>query len=112
MANRVIATPFFEKRFKKLAKIFPSLSNELNDLGNKLIKNPELGTSLGNGLFKIRLASKSKNTGKSGGFRVITYLITETDESVDINLIIIYDKSEISDIPKEELLKIVNEIFS
>lgn len=40
----------------------------------------------------------SKNKGKSGGFRVITYNVVESGEgtSIDVYLITIYDKSEFS----------------
>ena len=76
-----------------------------------MIENPKLGTDLGDGLYKIRLAVKSKNKGKSGGFRVVTYLVTQNDSDLDVNLIIIYDKSEIQDIPKKLLLEIVQQIF-
>jgi hypothetical protein len=57
------------------------------------------------------LAVKSKNKGKSGGFRIITYFLLDNDIDNDIYLVIIYDKSDIDDIPKNELLKIVREIL-
>ena len=85
--------------------------SEILELERLLIENPRLGIDLGDGLFKIKLAVKSKNKGKSGGFRVVTYLVTENDNNLDINLIVIYDKSEIEDIPKKELLNIIKEIF-
>ncbi|MBN2662545.1 MAG: type II toxin-antitoxin system RelE/ParE family toxin [Bacteroidales bacterium] len=111
MANRVKYTSVFEKYFKRYSKKFRSISSEILELEKLLIENPKLGTDIGDGLFKIRLAVKSKNKGKRGGFRVVTYLVTENENNLDINLIIIYDKSEIEDIPKKELLEIVKEIF-
>jgi hypothetical protein len=111
MANRVKYTSIFEKYYKRYSKKFRSIPGEILALEKLLIENPTLGTDLGNGLFKIRLSVKSKNKGKSGGFRVVTYLLTNNVNDLDINLIIIYDKSEIDDIPKKELLEIVMEIF-
>lgn len=111
MANRVKYTSVFEKYYKRYSKKYHSLSSEIIELEKLLIENPKLGTDLGDGLFKIRLAVKSKNKGKSGGFRIVTYLVTENENNLDINLIIIYDKSEIEDIPKNQLLEIVKEIF-
>jgi len=105
MANSISYTPIFEKYYKRYSKKYRSLPDDLLQLEEQLIQNPKLGVSLGDGLFKIRLAVKSKNKGKSGGFRVVTYLISENAEDTDINLITIYDKSEISDIPKKDLLK-------
>jgi hypothetical protein len=84
----------------------------MQELTQQLPNEPTLGTSLGDGLFKIRLAVKSKNKGKSGGFRVITYLISKKgkDETV-INLLIIYDKSEVQDLTKNELLALCKEVL-
>lgn len=111
MTSKVIPTPFFERKFKRLVKKFPSLHNELSELEDVLIKNPETGTDLGSGVYKVRLASKSKNTGKSGGFRVVTYLVEQTANGYEINLITIYDKSEEANITKADILKIVKRIF-
>ncbi len=52
-----------------------------NSLKNKeLEENPTTGTPLGNDVYKIRLAIVSKNKGKSGGARVISFvkIIDET----------------------------------
>lgn len=46
-------------------------------------------------IYKIRLAIKSKGKGKSGGARVITYVLTDNNE---IYLLTIYDKSEFDSI--------------
>jgi mRNA-degrading endonuclease RelE of RelBE toxin-antitoxin system len=112
MANKVIPTPLFESKFKRFSKKFSSLESEIQNLENELIKNPELGTSLGANLYKIRLGSKDKGKGKSGGFRIVTYLIHEIEDSIDIYLITIFDKSEESSIDKTDLIKLVKQIFS
>jgi mRNA-degrading endonuclease RelE of RelBE toxin-antitoxin system len=111
MPNRVIVTPLFEKKFKRFSKKFPSLYNEIEILENALIQNPALGDPLGANLYKVRLASEDKGKGKSGGFRIITYLIKETSDSTDIFLITIYDKSEESTISKTVLINLVKSIF-
>jgi hypothetical protein len=111
MANRVIPTPYFESRLKKFLKKFPSIGNELVDLEKALLVHPRTGTDIGSGIFKIRLASKSKGAGKSGGFRVITYLVKPVAEGTDIYLITIYDKSEESAIDKSDLKKLIKSIF-
>lgn len=112
MANRVKYTSIFEKYFKRYSKKFKSIEAEIKELESQLIYNPKLGIDLGEGLFKIRLAVKSKNKGKSGGFRVITYLVTENKTDIDIHMLMIYDKSEINDIPKKILIDIVKEIMN
>ena len=67
----------FAKEYKKLAKKYKSLPNDLEKLIEQVKENPSLGTALGNNLFKIRLAVKSKQKGKSGGLRLISHLQSE-----------------------------------
>ena len=86
MANSVLITPYFEKKYKRFAKKFTSLDDELLALESDLKANPKLGESLGANIYKIRLASKDKGRGKSGGFRVITYLVQELQNSCAIYL--------------------------
>lgn len=58
MTNKVIPTPIFEAKFKRLSRKFSSLAGEIESLEIELLEKPDLGTSLGANLFKIRLASK------------------------------------------------------
>lgn len=76
-----------------------------------------MGTPLGNDTYKIRLAIKSKNKGKSGGLRVISHLeteilgVTEFDgESITVILISIYNKNETATITDKELKDLVRNI--
>ena len=57
--------------------------------------------------------SEAKGTGKSGGFRIITYLLEYDDEKdcYEVNLITIYDKSEESSVNKAKLLKLIKNII-
>ncbi len=97
----------FKRELRRLAKKFRTLTSELNDLIDEIEQNPKIGTDLGAGLYKIRLASKSKGGGKSGGFRVITYYIETKGDIETVYLVSIYDKSEFSSISKNELLKVI-----
>ena len=48
-------------------------------------------------MHKVRLGVDSKGRGKSGGMRVITYTVEQlSDETIEITLLYIYDKSEMS----------------
>ena len=80
MNFNVIPTDKFKKEAKRLIHKFPSLKNELRELTKILRETPATGKSLGNQVYKIRLAIKSKGKGKSGGGRVITYVVTENKE--------------------------------
>ena len=96
----------FKRRFKRLARKFRSLPDEVATLFDSLEANPTQGQSLGGGLYKIRLASASKGGGKSGGFRVITYYVEQTAGEV-LYLVTIYDKSEEASISKNDLLHLL-----
>ncbi len=100
-------TPAFDRELKKLSKKHSSLKSELSQLIMSLSKEPDQGTSLGMGLFKIRLAISSKNKGKSGGARIITY-VKIVDET--IYLVSIYGKSETDTIDSAELLKRIKDL--
>lgn len=107
MANEVLYSDVFIKKAKVYKKKYLSLVEDLYELEEKLLENPQQGTDLGAGLYKIRLAVKSKGKGKSGGFRIITYLVSNMQDSVVINMLTLYDKSEESNIDKKELQKII-----
>ena len=107
MSYSIIPTEKFKKEAKRLIKKYPSLKNELLELNNELLSNPALGTSLGNNTFKIRIAIKSKGKGKSGGARVITYIVTQ---NLEIYLLTIYDKSELNVVDDSLLKSIIAQI--
>jgi|SRR5665647_196244 len=107
MNYSIIPVDKFKKEAKRLSRKYPSLKKELKDLNIILIANPTTGISLGNNTYKIRLAIKSKGTGKSGGARIITYVIIENKE---IYLLTIYDKAELETIDDKTLRKIIKSI--
>jgi mRNA-degrading endonuclease RelE of RelBE toxin-antitoxin system len=107
MQNNVRLTAFFLKKAKRLLKKYYTLQNSLKKLEIDLVANPKLGVSYGSNIYKIRLADESKVKAKSGGFRVITYVIDENSESTDIYLITIFDKSEEASIDKDDIREIM-----
>ena len=105
MSYRVKFIPKFEKELKRLVKKYPSIKSDFSELLQSLKQEPTLGTSLGNGCYKIRMAISSKGKGKSGGSRIITCFKITFDT---VFLLTIFDKSEqenISDKELKELLK-------
>ena len=101
---KIVPTPEFVKQVKKLAKSYKQISKDLESLKQQLLKNPKSGIELGNKCFKIRLANSSVPTGKSGGFRVITYYF---DENNIVRLLLIYSKSEKENISDRELIDVL-----
>lgn len=108
MNYKIFAIPPFDRQLKRLSKKYPSLKIEYSQLLKDLERNPMQGVSIGNDCYKIRIAIASKNKGKSGGARVITYVqIKDTS----VFLLSIFDKSENDNIPNSELkylLKLIN----
>lgn len=75
MSYSVKITPHFEKEVKRIAKKHKGIKADLAKLIDELEKNPTMGTDLGQNMYKIRLAISGTNKGKSGGARIITYVI-------------------------------------
>ena len=86
---------------KRLNKRYKSFKSDLKELMNELSFSPSLGADLGGGLRKVRMAIKSKGTGKSGGARIITVVLADIEDG--LGLLYIYDKSERSTIKGKEL---------
>lgn len=105
--SKIVISDYFRKESKHLYKKYPSLAKEVADLIGALEINPLQGTPIGRSCYKIRLRISSKNTGKSGGARVITHVYVEGEI---VTLLSIYDKSEQENILDAEILKRLNEL--
>jgi mRNA-degrading endonuclease RelE of RelBE toxin-antitoxin system len=100
MSYNIELTDNFKREAKRLTKKFPSLRAEIETLGEQLAENPMLGESLGKNVYKIRLSIASKNSGKAGGARIISFvkIIQQT-----VYLLSIYTKGERSTITDKEI---------
>ncbi len=107
MSYRVDTTPNFEKEAKRLIKKYKSLKTEILSLIESLEEAPEQGTHLGDNIYKIRLAVKSKGKGKRGGTRVMTK-VKIVDQVV--YMLSIYSKGEKDDISDKEIQDLNTEI--
>lgn len=105
---KIQPTNQFKKELKSLSKKYPSVLEDIEALAEELMVNPLIGTSLGNGFYKIRLAISSKAQGKSGGARVITNVRILNNI---VYLINIYDKSEKESISLSQLKAILKTIL-
>ena len=99
----------FKKEFKRLLKKYRSLDNDLEQLIVELKQNPDLGTDLGNGIRKVRMAISDKGKGKSHGARVITHTAIVSVEEGVITLLTLYDKSEQVNITSQEIARLLKE---
>ncbi|MDP9080902.1 MAG: type II toxin-antitoxin system RelE/ParE family toxin [Bacteroidota bacterium] len=112
MTNVIKVSHAFKRDVKPLAKKHRSLKTSVDNLIAELTQNAFLGDHYGNDIYKVRLADKSKGTGKSGGFRVLYYHLKKTEDGIEVLLIAIYDKSERSTIKKNDAVKKLKEILA
>jgi mRNA-degrading endonuclease RelE of RelBE toxin-antitoxin system len=100
----------FLRDLKRLRKAYRRVDTEVERLIGELENGEERGIRLTNVdpyiIYKVRLANPDARRGKSGGFRVLYYLRTQTH----IILVTIYSKSEREDIPPEVLWQMIDEI--
>jgi mRNA-degrading endonuclease RelE of RelBE toxin-antitoxin system len=72
---KVIPTEGFTKELKRLSKKHRGILLDIADLTAGLKKNPTMGTDLGQNVYKIRMAVSGTHKGKSGGARIITFVL-------------------------------------
>lgn len=104
--------PEFEHQAKALRKKYKSFESDFDSLIDSLEENPFQGTSLGEGVYKIRMQITSKGKGKSGGARVLTWTVTQQGENIVVTLLYIYDKSHLSNVSDSFIKSLVNEASS
>ncbi|MCX6207878.1 MAG: type II toxin-antitoxin system RelE/ParE family toxin [Bacteroidetes bacterium] len=106
MSYKIELSYNFKKEAKRLIKKYPSLKTELTVLFTELEENPTTGTPLGNDIYKIRLAIASKNKGKSGGARVLSFVkVTATT----VLLFSIYSKGEVDNLSDKEIKELIKD---
>ena len=106
MSYNIELSANFKKEAKRLIKKYPSLKKELAELFTELEENPTSGIPLGNDIYKIRLAIASKNKGKSGGARVLSFVkVTQTT----VLLFSIYSKGKIDNLNDKEIKELIKD---
>ncbi len=93
--------PEFKRQFKRLAKKYHSLRDDIDVWRKDIIANPLIGDDLGNGVRKIRMAIADKGKGKRGGARILTLNVKVSEDGMNVTLLTIYDKGEISNVKDE-----------
>jgi mRNA-degrading endonuclease RelE of RelBE toxin-antitoxin system len=107
MNYNIIATPKFLKNIKQLMKKYKKIKEDFKEAIETLEQDPFAGKSLGGNIYKLRLKNSDKSKGKSGGYRIIYYVVTEDKK---LYLLTIYSKSEIETIHMTKILEIIEEI--
>jgi len=101
----------FKKDLKTLAKRYRSIRKDLQPFITELQAGETPGDQI-QGLqytvFKVRLKNSDTKKGKSGGYRAIYYLRTQTG----ITLITIYSKSDQVDISNQLITETIRQLDS
>ena len=96
MNYKIYQVPSFLKEIKKLAKKYKNIKKDYLMLLKTLSNNPfEKAIEIGKNCYKIRLKNSDNNKGKSGGYRVIYFVL---DENNEVTLLSIYSKSDIENL--------------
>lgn len=116
-----IPTSEFVLEVKRLGKKYRSLKEDLSKFRDDYASGANVGVDLGGWYRKVRISIKSKNKGKSGGARVITYDLGLKEVAIEgdngeirrqVILITIYDKGEIDSIGESEYKNILKALIS
>ncbi len=102
MSFEVKYTTDFEHSLKRIAKKYRSIRDDISKLISQLEQEPRTGIQLRTNLYKIRLNVSSSNKGKSGGARVITYVLIAKET---VFLAEIYLKSESDTIDEQSMIR-------
>lgn len=98
----------FKRRLKKLSKRYRKIQKDIHPILEELKAGNLLGdpiTGVSQTVFKVRAKNSDIPTGKSGGYRLIYQII---DNEV-ILLLVIYAKSEQTNITASEIEQIIKE---
>lgn len=110
MKYEIYPTSKIEKDLKKLAKKYPSVLDIVEEFyefveQGHLVGSEISGLKLGKDkVYKARLDNPDRNQGKSGGFRIVYYLVTNENEIYPLT---IYSKTEQSEITNSEIKQLI-----
>lgn len=99
---KVQAVPEFQRRLGKLAKRYRHIRDDIQPIFEQLQAGELIGDQIpgtGYTVFKVRVRNSDIQKGKSAGYRVIY----QVESSAVILLLLIYSKSDQSDVTVEEI---------
>lgn len=105
MKYEFVITYYFKDQLKWLSKKFPKVYDDFESFKNNL--DPNFAIHLGEWVYKSRLKNSSVPTGKRWWFRLIVKLYWKLALPL-----IIYSKTDKSNITKEEILEVVEKILN
>lgn len=103
-------TPEFKRNVRQLAKKYRRIKSDLQPVIDSLGKGATPGDPIARtgeeyALFKVRIRNSDSGKGKSGGYRLIYWVKSETS----IILITIYSKTEQGDVSTQYVRRVIAE---
>ena len=102
-------TDAFKRQLKRLARRYRQIKKDIAPVINALLADKTPGVQIigtDYTLYKVRAKNSNSHRGKSGGYRIIYYLKTNTR----CILVTIYSKSDQEDISLDALNQLLKEI--
>lgn len=109
--KEICFTDPFKRRLKKLSKRYRQIQQDINPILEELKAGNFVGTQImgvSQAVFKARAKNSDIPTGKSGGYRIIYQMVGDKI----ILLLVIYAKSEQTNITASELEQIIKETLN
>jgi mRNA-degrading endonuclease RelE of RelBE toxin-antitoxin system len=103
---QVTFTPEFKRNLRQLAKKYRHIKSDMQPVIDQLTSGGKPGDQVPGvryEVFKVRVKNSDASRGKSGGYRLIYFIKSETERV----LVTIYSKTEQADIAPEEIRKII-----
>lgn len=100
----------FKRRIKALSKRYRQIQKDIQPIINALESDQIIGDKIvgtDSSVFKVRAKNSDIPTGKSGGYRLIYQLVSPDL----VLLLLIYAKSDQSDVSVEEIRDLINKAF-
>ena len=104
---QVTFTPEFKRSLRKLAKKYRHIKSDLQPILDQLASGIKPGDQVPGvqpEVFKVRAKNSDAAKGKSGGYRLIYYVKSESERI----LVTVYSKTEQSDISLEGIRQVIN----
>ena len=110
MNYEIVLSDSFKVAIRRLKKRYRHVVDDLEIVVDVLQERPDLGEVIpgGHGVRKVRVANRDAKRGKSGGYRVLYYLIDEPQKL--IHLLLIYSKSEKEDTDIKEIEQLLKQV--
>jgi addiction module RelE/StbE family toxin len=99
-------TPEFKRNLRQLAKKYHHIKSDLQPILDQLASGSKPGDQVPQvryEVFKVRAKNSDARKGKSGGYRLIYYVKSDSE----VILVTVYSKTEQADIAPEDIRRVI-----